>query len=446
MTATAPRAGRPGGVPMVRSSLPVLLLVLLLGPAGCSYDSEEPGLLGSGPTREPAPTRTAARIPPPAFPTPSRRAVDDAVPVAGEEVWTSADGLAVTVRIAVHAVRRMPGGTVLDWSVTPISAPGLTSPAVPAAFDLGLMSGGRPAITLVDGRAGRVHRPLLAGEPARCLCSPIAPGSAAWRIGVTRLMQIVFPPLPMDLDLIDVDIATVPQFSAVPVTPDGLVPQTDTRTDLARPAFGLPPYLAGPGFGYPDPDGQRIAVEPYRVVAGTFATSLVWRVQALSAGPGLDRAAARPLVAVDPRITGNRVSASGPVLVAGERRLPARLISDRAAGPDATACACTDLRSGLEGLRHADQVATLVTTYPPLREGVREIIVDFPGLGERLVDVQRRPELRGSSRLPLRGSRPAPWRSDTGEPPEWTLADWPTPLPDRGLVRAAVATVDSVLR
>ena len=438
----------PGTVklPTLLAVLLVVLLVVLLGPAGCSYAREEPGLLGTRATRPPEPTRTAARIPAPDFPTPTRRAVDDAAPVAGEEVWTSADGLAVTVRIAVHAVRRMPGGTVLDWSVTPISAPGLTSPAVPAAFDPGLTSDGRPAITLVDGRAGNVYRPLRAGEPARCLCSPIAPGSAAWRIGVTRLMQIVFPLLPTKLDLVDVDIATVPQFAGVPVTPEGLVPQTDTRTDLARPAGGLPPYLAGPGFGYPGPDGQRIAVEPYRVVAGASATSLVWRVQALTPGPGLDRATAPPLAAVDPRITGNRVSASGPVLVAGERRLPVRLVTDRTAGRDVTACACTDLRSGVEGLRHAEQVATLVTTYPPLREGVREIVVDFPGLGERLVDVERRPELRGSSRLPLRGSRPAPWRSDTGAPPEWTLRDWPTPLPDPGLVQGALATVDSVLR
>jgi hypothetical protein len=40
--------------------------------------------------------------------------------VADERTWTSADGLQIQVRIAVHAVRRVGGATVLDWSVTPI--------------------------------------------------------------------------------------------------------------------------------------------------------------------------------------------------------------------------------------------------------------------------------------------------------------------------------------
>jgi hypothetical protein len=47
------------------------------------------------------------------------------LPVVGEVMWTSADGLDIAVRIAVHAVRRVTGGTVLDWSVTPLHGPGL---------------------------------------------------------------------------------------------------------------------------------------------------------------------------------------------------------------------------------------------------------------------------------------------------------------------------------
>jgi hypothetical protein len=45
--------------------------------------------------------------------------------VVGEATWTSADGLDITMRLAVHAVRRVPGGTVLDWSVTPLHGRGL---------------------------------------------------------------------------------------------------------------------------------------------------------------------------------------------------------------------------------------------------------------------------------------------------------------------------------
>ncbi len=94
------------------------LMVLL---AGCTYSEQEPGLF-----RQTAPqaseTSKPERLPP--------RKTNPALPVAGEAIWTTAEGLQVTVRFAVHAIRRIEGATVLDWSVTPLSAPKLRRLAI----------------------------------------------------------------------------------------------------------------------------------------------------------------------------------------------------------------------------------------------------------------------------------------------------------------------------
>ena len=100
--------------------LALALLVLV----GCTWSAEEPGLL----------QRREASAPPPAPPPTNPR-----LPVAGETTWTSADEQQVTARIAVHAVRQAPGVTVLDWSVTPLTAPDRqVGDEVPPGFDLGL--------------------------------------------------------------------------------------------------------------------------------------------------------------------------------------------------------------------------------------------------------------------------------------------------------------------
>lgn len=438
--------------------LRVLLLAVLVlsgvltgGLTGCSYSSQEPGLLGRGsdaPT-DPAADRRSTPFPAPSRassggPSPGRGSADPATgpPVLGDAVWTSADGRAVTVRIAVHAVRRLPGGTVLDWSVTPLSAPGLSSAGLPAV-DLGLTPAGRPAIALVDPTDDQVYRPLLRRDGG-CVCSAVGPAVEGWRIGTTRLLQIAFPPLPAGLTRVDVGVGTVPVLGGVPVTAVGRVPRAEPGVDLARPIQLPAPYLAGPGFDYPGEGGQRLAVQPHQILAGPTATSLVWRVQALTAGAGLERAATPPLATSNPRITGNRAAASGPVLRVGERRFGSRLATDRASGPDSVTCLCTDLRVGTQGLRSRDQVATLVTTYDPLPPGTREVLVEFPGYGERRLDVTLVPGPRPQPTIP--DADPQYWTSVTGAAPSWDLDAWPTPLPDPRLLADTEAVVDELVR
>ena len=102
----------------VRLGVAPIVLSALLVVAGCTYSEQEPGLLERE-TPQPSVGPPSSTSPPTASPLP---VTNPELPVAGESVWTSADGLDVQVRFAVHAVRRVDGGTVLDWSVTPIRA------------------------------------------------------------------------------------------------------------------------------------------------------------------------------------------------------------------------------------------------------------------------------------------------------------------------------------
>src|SRR5512133_3253883 len=118
----------PAQPPAWRSLAALCALMVLL--AGCTYSEREPGLF-----RQSAPqiseTSEPQRLP--------SRKTNPALPVAGEAIWTTAEGLRVTVRFAVHAIRRIEGATVLDWSVTPLRAPGLqTGDRLPSRLDLGL--------------------------------------------------------------------------------------------------------------------------------------------------------------------------------------------------------------------------------------------------------------------------------------------------------------------
>ena len=129
------------------------LLVLACLLAGCSYERVEPGLFG-----QPMTEQTTAPPLQPVTPEETPPAPNPDLPVVGEAIWISADGLDVTVRLAVHAVRRVAGGTVLDWSVTPLQGAGLrpTDP-LPTTLNLGLTRPGEgyPDILLVDAAGAR---------------------------------------------------------------------------------------------------------------------------------------------------------------------------------------------------------------------------------------------------------------------------------------------------
>lgn len=411
----------------------LLTALLVLTGASCTYADREPGLFERAPS-EPPLTR-ASSVPPPSLPAPN-----PALPVAGEAVWTTADGLQVEVRIAVHAVRRVAGGTVLDWSLTPLRAPNLRpGDLLPDGFELGLADpdGGAPAIYLIDAGAEAVYRPLTTGEDAvPCLCTPIAAAQRVLRIGVTTLQQIAYPRLPSGTTSVDVSLPTVPPLWNVPVTPTGHAPRPMTPTDLTRPAaVGVDPVSTAM-FRY-GPDEQVFRFEVDRVIASSTFTALQWSIVSVTGGSGVETASTPPFT--NGGSGSGHGEASGPVLRLDNRqRLRPQTIGQR----DQRLCHCTDLRGWPTVLSRPDKVASVVTSFPPLPAGTRRVAVIFAGHPPLTVDVVAAVDAaRRTQGSAATGT--ASWRLDPAAPiVGWAASEWPTPVPSSDQLRTATARVD----
>jgi hypothetical protein len=419
----------------------------LLVVVGCTYSEREPGLLDRD-TPQPTVGPAGSESPPTATPLP---VANPELPVAGEAVWTSADGLDVQVRFAVHAVRRVHGGTVLDWSVTPIRAPNLRpGDPVPDSVDLGLSRRWESSanVFLVDAGRRMVYRPLLrAPDSDYCLCTPIWLSQRSLRIGVTTLLQVAFPELPDALRTVDVDIPTVPQFWRVSVTPVGQVPVANRPTDLTRPAEVHPRVARSDMFRYGASE-QVFRVHVHRVIASGTYTSLEWAIVSVTGGDGVEAASAPPFASADAAtVTAhNPVAASGPVLhVDGEGTiLHARVMTNRLTSGNADECLCTDLRSWAAVLRQPDKVATVVTNYPALPKGTQQVEVVFDGLDPMTVTVTPASDATINTAAPV-PTKPTFWRLQRSDPQTgWQTGEWPTPVPNGAQLEGYTATVDLI--
>ncbi|MGI3786283.1 MAG: hypothetical protein ACRYG2_36525, partial [Janthinobacterium lividum] len=137
----------------------MLACFLVAGLGSCSWGAQEPGLFRTPDTTAPAPSPSLTGLPAP---------TDPRLPVVGEALWTTAEGNGVTIRFAVHAVRRTSGATVLDWSVTPITSPGRQpGDSLPSDTDLGLDRSlpGQQDLVLLDTSTARAYRPLANVSP-----------------------------------------------------------------------------------------------------------------------------------------------------------------------------------------------------------------------------------------------------------------------------------------
>jgi hypothetical protein len=148
----------------MRRWIPLLIVVCLI--TGCSYNRAEPGHFGRSITRETTAPPIRSVTPDKSVQTPNPD-----LPVIGEATWTSADGLDITMRLAVHAVRRVPGGTVLDWSVTPLHGSGFPASARPECGCIG-----RTANLLAGSRQTGRHccRGQISYQPSRPLWMPLS--------------------------------------------------------------------------------------------------------------------------------------------------------------------------------------------------------------------------------------------------------------------------------
>ena len=365
--------------------------------AACTYGAKDPGLLGRHQPSAPPAERTVA-------------AGNPELPVVGEAVWTTGDGSSIDLRIALHALRRIEGGTVLDWSVTPIRGLNLLpGDRVPATVDLGLTedcAGTGNTIMLVDAFDDRVYRPLTDGS--HCLCSPLRSARRQLRIGETRLLQVTFPELPAAQKVIDIDLPTVPMFNQVPVTPVGKVPTRTNSTDLARQSTPVRALATTPPLRHPDHD-QQFKILVNRVVGADRYTSIEWTVQSLTAGPGLGRTDQTPL--------------ARPVITEPTTIQPFALMS----GGDLST------RPGLwaSALRSPNQQVTMVANLPALPRFTGVVDVRF---GDQ-PPMTALPVVRatdGSIRVggPIDHSGRT-WTYSEERPSDgWPPSAWPTPLPD----------------
>jgi hypothetical protein len=417
--------------------------------AGCTYAEQEPGLF-----RETAPqtseTTEPDRLPP--------RKTNPALPVAGEAIWTTAEGLGVTVRFAVHAIRRIEGATVLDWSVTPLNAPQLRiGERLPGRVDLGLTSqaAGDGNIVLSDA-AGRVYRQLThvsRAEFNRCLCSPIWATQIGLRLGETRMLQLTFPELPPEVEFLDVSLANVPSFWHVPVSPLGQAPRATRSTNLGRPADRVKPVSTPQPFSFPWRKGRLQNIEIRQIVASPTSTSLEWTINSNTDQPSISLIAYGPPVAAtvpEGVLVVSQESASGPRIRAntGSRGplLRARWMTARVQGNDFYECLCTPIGIWASSLRQSGGSATVTTTFAPLPVNATKADVVLPGVATlrdlavvRAPDAAARP--RHSVKVPTRY-----WTYDVNAPPNgWSTWDWPTPTPDPDQLHSYSSFVDYIV-
>ena len=420
----------------------IVILALIIALGGCVQTREEPGLFGRAEAPTAGPNET----------TLPSRTDNPNLPVAGEALWTSGEGLALTVRLAVHAVRRIPGATVLDWSVTPLSGVGLNiGEPVPESFNLGLSRFEEDTVNifLLDPRRRQVHRPLVrVGGRPECLCIPLRFAQPALRVGETTLFQVAYPPLPAELRSIDVDVATVPIFSRVPVTPVGMVPLVSSPINLARSAAAAPPVAGIGPFRYP-PQGQRFSIGVDTVWSSSTFTSIAWTITSLEDGPGLAAVVGPPIAeGPPPSLAYNLAAASGPRLeLPGQAPLRSRLVSTEVSSRPAVECLCTDLRSWPSAGQRPDQLVHLVTNLPPIPRRTSVVDLVFPGAGTmREVPVATAPDAT------FRSAGPAPhqselWTFRVASPQSgWPAHNWPTPVPDSRELGDFRATVDEIVR
>ncbi len=405
--------------------------------SGCTYSSQEPGLFPS-PGSSTAASPESSRFPP--------QRTNPNLPVAGERIWVSGGPIPVTTRIAVHAVRRVEGATVLDWSITPLRAEHYAFGDSLPEIELGLDAPGRgsfdPAVSLLDPANAQVYRPLIHSSRRlfnHCLCTPAWRLGQSLRIGETRLQQITFPPLPVAMKFIDVDIPTVTPFSHVPLSPLGTAPSAREATDLARRTEPPKPDPERAQIRYRSESGKTQAISVDHVWAAPGRTTLEWTLSSLSDQESYRAQEYGPPVASPPPPASvflvNNSPASGPLLFVrtpgGDEHLTASWVTTERDGIVGYECLCTELGVWSSGLRDAGRSVALVTNYPALPPGTRSVEVDLPGFGRfrnvpvtAFEDSARR---LGSPRRVETGL----WSYAMNDPPQgWPTAEWPTDTPD----------------
>jgi hypothetical protein len=120
------------------------------------------------------------------------------------------------------------------------------------------------------------------------------------------------------------------------------------------------------------------------------------------------------------------------VLRVAGRTLSAQLVTTTLDGRGTLECLCSTVQPGYAASRQINQRVTLLTTFPALPRGTRQVDVVLAGLRPMTVPVT--PAERPRTGASVDPGLPAPsWTYDPKNPPVgWDVDRWPTPLPDGG--------------
>lgn len=348
----------------------------------------------------------------------------------------------------MHAVRRIPGATVLDYSLTPLAdaahSPGT---ALASTVDLGLVDpqAGDPQVFLLEPRTRRIYRPLVHGTWHRteCLCTPVALVQQNLHLARTSLLQAVFPELPPNTATIDVDVTSVPPFWNVPVTPAGMVPLASSLADLTRAADDGGPVPSTPPFR--TPGGQVFDISVDAVYTARSYTALAWTIGSVTAGSGLPATTSPPFREVGVAGLVDKTSAGAPTVQPSGQLTPV-LRSRLATAGSRRRCLCTDLSRPADLLQSAGRQVSAVTVLPALPQPTAAVDVSFPGAAV-LRDVPTTVASDGAFRSAGPVRQPVGyWGAAAGPPLGWSSDEWPTPVPGRRAVDRFQPVVGDLVR
>jgi hypothetical protein len=420
------------------TSLAAALIPLVL--ASCTVAAEEPGLFGREPST-PSAVESVGSTASADTGWPAPGTIDVDLPVLGERTWFSAGEQSLPFRIAVHGLRRIRGGTVLDWSLTPLAQVGHRPGEVIPADDLGAALD-PTTFRLIDPYTGQAHRPLIRNGTGECLCRQRSP----LRIGVTQILQVTFGELPADLPRpIMVDIPIVEPFIGLPVGKLGEIARTIRSTELPRAPEVRDVVAWSPTFAYLRPGGQQLRIGIVDVLSTTDSSTVVWTIASVSGGAGLDQVGGTPVTAPADRLQGRssasapqlRVTSTDPAYTGAEPLTVWRI------GPK-DVCACTELGSWSSGLTQPLRSVTVITNLPPLPIYTDRVDVILPGLPV-MPDIEvHRPVGAGSYFGGFITDRSDRWEKGDPQPSALPIGDWPTPLPGRELIKDFRPTVQEL--
>lgn len=406
----------------------VLVLVIVVLAAGCTWKSQEPGLFGNHrPTASEQPSAPSDGLNPD-------------LPVLGQRTLTPDRPNDPSLRIALHAIRRTPGGTLLDWSITPLSD---VSWAVGRDLDeqstAATLAESASTFRIIDSDHRTVYDPLISTRTGGCLCSVPEGGL---RIGITSLLQVAFPKLPSTLHSVSVELPGVELFTDVPVPQAHSYYGPTSPVDLARTPDLDQVIRWSPAFSYPPAGGQRFRIGIIAVLSASNATTVVWSIWSLTDGRGLRSGGAPPITSRQDSAA-HRSTASGLQLVVPGSRSPITTWYE-STGPARKReqhCLCTDLQSATTDLSRAQRSLPVITNLPPLPLRTQYVDVVLPGLG-RITRVPVSEADDASSQI----AGPIPDRSPTVPVPfgRWAAPSgntWPTPRPSLSSFRHTRAVI-----